>query len=80
MTRYTSSEIKTFSIKVPLFLKRILGRVLKRKLGSGLWQINSNKESSMRKVLDEIERYFIIMNKYQMPEDSSHMLFVLKNK
>jgi len=80
MTRYTSSSIKTLSLKIPNFIKKTMTKLLKRDIGSGLWQINSSSDTSKSKLKSLIEEHFIISKSYQIPEDSSHMLYVLKKK
>lgn len=78
ISRYTSSDIFTRSIKFPLFLKKIYTRMSGKKVGSGLWQINSSKENSLKKVKDIVNEKFQIIRGYQLPEDKSHYMFLLK--
>jgi hypothetical protein len=78
MFRYTSSEIKTISIKLPKFIKNIIKKSIKKELGSGLWQIDSEKKTSKNNVKKLINKHFNIVKSFQIPEDSSHMFYVLE--
>ncbi len=90
MTRYTSSNIKTFSIPIPLVIKKLLLETMKirnnspekmEKFRSGLWKINDNSgKASFATINKEIEKYFYIKSFQIIPEDSSHCIYILSKK
>ena len=51
-SRVTSRPYKTITIPLPLFLKKRLGKLAGKTPGSGLWQVNSSKQTAFA----EIER------------------------
>jgi ubiquinone/menaquinone biosynthesis C-methylase UbiE len=82
MVRYTSSQIRTISLPLPLFIKRLVVRVLSTgkegtKFVSGLWKINSASHCSMGAVTQKLEKLFVIKKAYAVPEDAAHHVFVL---
>ncbi len=80
MSRITSSSISTLSIPLPLALKKVLSSLRGRGGGSGVWQINSSRETSEKKVVVVIARRFKIIKMFRMPEDQSHMMFLLEKQ
>lgn len=80
MGRITSSSIATLSLPLPLVLKKVLVRMMGRGSDSGVWQINSSHETSKKKVVDAIARQFHVLKMFRMPEDQSHMIFLLEKK
>ena len=80
MSRYTSSPIFTISIKFPNFFKKLYKQIAKGNIGSGLWQINSSKETSLQNVNSIINKNFKIIRGYQVPEDKSHYIYLLEKK
>ncbi|MCH4565530.1 class I SAM-dependent methyltransferase [Halomonas sp. EGI 63088] len=80
MARITSSSISTLSLPLPLILKKVLVRMSGRGCDSGVWQINSSHETSENKVVGVIARRFHIIKMFRMPEDQSHMMFLLEKK
>ncbi|UYG06229.1 class I SAM-dependent methyltransferase [Halomonas sp. M4R1S46] len=80
MTRVTSSSISTLSLPLPLMLKKALARMKGSGCGSGAWQINSSHETSQNNVVDIISKSFSIIKMFRMPEDQSHMMFLLEKQ
>jgi len=80
MSRYTSSPIFTISVKLPHFVKRMYSKITKKNIGSGLWQINSSKETSLKNVNKIIKKNYKIIRGYQLPEDKSHFIYLLEKK
>lgn len=81
MYRYTSSSIFSLSLRLPLFFKNIVRKGgVRKNIGSGLWQIDSTKETSRKKVEETISHRFEMVKSYRLPEDSSHRMYVLRKK
>lgn len=81
--RITGKGPVTFSIAFPLFLKRILKKLLKTSIKSktqNFWKINQNSEVSMANISRILKKYFEIEKTYSVPEDMSHAFFVLRKK
>jgi len=78
MGRITASPLHTFSFTVPHFIKRQYSKMSRKAIGSGLWQINSSKDTSLERTRLKISEYFNIVRGYQLPEDKSHYMFVLE--
>jgi len=79
--RVTGKRSSTISIPLPLFLKRIISKVIKLDQKSetqNFWKINHARHTSMNNILGILEKYFKIEKAYQVPEDKSHAFFVLK--
>jgi 2-polyprenyl-3-methyl-5-hydroxy-6-metoxy-1,4-benzoquinol methylase len=80
--RRTAGRYKILSLRLPIFIKKILLKI--RKTGEGryskLWKIDSHSETSMRNVQILLDKYFFIEKKYCVPEDQSHIFFILKPK
>ncbi len=77
-SRYTSSKYKTFSLSLPLALKRMIGKAMTQGYGSGLWQLNSSSETRIHKVISALKALGHDLNYYQMPEDRSHMFIIIE--
>jgi 2-polyprenyl-3-methyl-5-hydroxy-6-metoxy-1,4-benzoquinol methylase len=85
MSRYTSSNIRTFSIPIPLFLKRKIVSVLTKnkdqsRFISGLWKINDQTGVSFSDIKSTVEKQWEIVAEYKIPEDSAHYLMQLIKK
>lgn len=77
MFRYTSSNIRTLRIPVPLlFIKRLFWK----RTRSGQWKINDSGEHKADKVRAIFERHFKVLKSYRIPEDSAHMVYVLEKR
>jgi SAM-dependent methyltransferase len=73
-TRWTAARLQTLSIPLPRGVKPLLARVIGVSPGSGLWQVNSSRNTRLKTVLDRIERASGPLVAYQLPEDKSHLL------
>lgn len=80
MSRITSSSFFTISLPLPIALKKVLSALKGRGSGSGLWQINSSRHTSENKVVADIASKFNIIKSFRMPEDQSHMMFLLEKQ
>ncbi|MFW3615171.1 class I SAM-dependent methyltransferase [Billgrantia antri] len=78
LLRLTSTSPFTLSLPLPLALKRVWQRRRGRTSGSGLWQIDASPATSRRRVSAEIGRYFDCLRHYPVPEDRSHMVYLLR--
>jgi SAM-dependent methyltransferase len=78
MNRYTSSSIFVTSIKIPKFFKFFYSYIANKKIGSGLWQLNSSKDTTIKNVNSIIKRNFKIIREYHLPEDGSHYMYLLE--
>lgn len=81
--RVTGRKPVTLSIPFPLTVKRVLQRMLKITEDSktqNFWKVNQRRELSMSAVSRIIQNYFRVEKAYQIPEDMSHVLFVLRKK
>lgn len=82
LARYTSSQLRTVSLGLPLFGKRIL-RWLQRTpppQASSFWKIDSSPATALRKVRACISADWNLVRDYAIPEDSAHRLFVLRKQ
>lgn len=77
LLRLTSTDIYTVSLPIPF--KKKLKEIFKKQ-GSGIWQVNSNTETAEKLIVNKVKKFFVIETIYQIPEDSSHLLMVLKKK
>jgi hypothetical protein len=81
LCRVTAGQWRSVTVKVPLFVKRTLQRILP---GRGderyreLWKIDSRRETSLENVVAILQRHFDIVQNYAIPEDRSHRLLVLR--
>ena len=87
MSRYTSSNINTLSIPLPLFVKRIMVNFLSKrnnkggeKFISGLWKINDKTGISFSDIKSTVKKQWDIVADYKIPEDSAHYLMLLSKK
>ena len=80
--RITSRRSIIYSLKLPLFIKRVTLRLLRKDKTyySKLWKIDASKDYSLSKIKKVIENYFIIEKSYPVPEDRSHFIFVLMKR
>jgi hypothetical protein len=74
--RYTSGRQKTLSIGLPLGFKRLLGKAAGKPIGSGLWQLNSQRETRITKVISDLNDLGLNPRTYRMEEDRSHMFLI----
>ena len=85
MSRYTSSNINTFSIPIPLFVKRQIVSLLSKndkgsKFISGLWKINDKTGISFSDIKSTVKKQWNIVADYKIPEDSAHYLMQLSKE
>lgn len=78
--RHTSSSFFNFSIKLPHIIKKLYAYIFNVNIGSGLWQLNSSKDTSIKEVNSIINKNFKIIRGYQLPEDKSHYIYLLEKK
>jgi hypothetical protein len=81
--RVTGGRPITLSMPFPLALKRLLQGVLRTEVQTStqnFWKVNETREVSMASVRRIIERHFHIEKAYQVPEDMSHAVFVLRRR
>jgi len=80
--RRTAGKYNILSMKLPKFVKKTLFKI--RDFGEGryakLWKIDSHDETSMDSVQRILDRYFFTLKRYHVPEDQSHVFFILKPK
>lgn len=84
MFRYTSSSIRTFSLPIPLIMKKYFlqmsGKIHATKYQSGLWKINDFSGVRLQQIQNTIEKYWNILEQFRIPEDSAHYLLKLQKK
>ena len=84
MFRYTSSSIKTFSIPIPLAIKKLVFRLMKlnqsSKFRSGQWKINDFSGITHKSIQDAVSQHWNILRQYPIPEDSAHFLMVIQKR
>ena len=76
-SRITSIQYRTLSIPIPIFLKRLVGKLLGIGAGSGLWQINSRDGMTTKSLIDTLQDKYATVRCYRIPEDMSHIVIIL---
>jgi uncharacterized UPF0146 family protein len=76
ITRYTSSRFFTFSIPLPLLLKKMTARIFRKEYGSGVWMLNDSKARTVRGVSGLLKKRFGLTRCYRIPEEMAHAVFV----
>lgn len=82
MFRYTSSRIFTKSLRLPKFLKKLTRRWRSRGCAneSSLWKVGDSPAHSAAVIRALLAKSFDILKLYQIPEDGSHLVAVLRSR
>ena len=82
MFRYTSSRIRTFSISLPLTIKRFIQRKepSDKPKRSSFWKIRATREHSLSNVRSQVSQCFEVVHDYLIPEDNAHYLALLQKR